>query len=387
MAKKKFVLQGFTPATHVDAVKDLLGLSSIQNALISVAFANARGVELLRKAVSPIGQDATVFVGIRNDVTTKQGLAALLDLKVKLYAIDTGGRSPLFHPKLFLARSKSAAKIVIGSANLTPGGLNNNIEASLALELDLSNKDDVALLTSIEDEFKQLPTDYPDHVFRVRNLKEVVKLADDGRLIDEAISNPPNPVASAKGNKADKVPRIKLKTKPVHVVLPSPTKIKAVTTKATAQASTATSVAPAWMLVWEMLDLKRRDLTIPVGTNTNATGSINLDKGELPDAIDFRHYFRTVVFNGLKWKPASNTTETGEATFRLVIKNVDQGEFSTEVRHSTSTTSKSYLQKNAMTRLSWGPMSAFVRRVDLIGRSLKLYSDANDKRRFLIEID
>lgn len=385
MAKKKFVLQGFTAETHTASIERLLALADVDIAIVSVAFANARGVALLKHALLKVGSRAKLFVGIRNEITTKQGLAALLDLKVKLFAIDTGGRSPLFHPKLYFARSKTTARLIVGSANLTTGGLNNNIEASLSLDLDLNLPDDAELAKAIEAEFKKLPTDYSDHVLRLRTKKEIVALEQSGRLIDEAISSPPNPISAVKGGKGDKVPRIKLKVKPVRGSLPTPSKIKAAKQKS--KIAVQATGSPTYVLVWEMRDLKRRDLTIPVGQSTHATGSINLDKGELADGVDFRDYFRGVVFASLPWAPTGLKIETAVANFRLVVKNVDQGEFKTTVRHSTSKTSKSYEQRNAMTRLSWGPMQHYIRREDLIGRALKLYADAKDNSRFLIEID
>jgi hypothetical protein len=73
--------------------------------------------------------------------------------------------------------------------------------------------------------------------------------------------------------------------------------------------------------------------------------------------------------------------------FQLVLKNISYGEFDLAIRHSNSTSSRSYQQNNAMTRLSWGPMREYVAREDLIGRTLALYRDKADAKRFLLEID
>jgi len=65
------------------------------------------------------------------------------------------------------------------------------------------------------------------------------------------------------------------------------------------------------------------------------------------------------------------------------------GTFSVNCLPSTpySTTSESYKQRNAMTRLSWGPMREYVASPDLIGRTLALYRDKVDPARFVLEID
>jgi HKD family nuclease len=51
---------------------------------------------------------------------------------VNVYTVDTGSRAVIFHPKLYLVRGEKVARLVIGSANLTLGGLNNNVEAGLS---------------------------------------------------------------------------------------------------------------------------------------------------------------------------------------------------------------------------------------------------------------
>jgi hypothetical protein len=80
-----------------------------------------------------------VFAGIRNDTTSYQGLARLHGIVRQLYTVDTGSRTVIFHPKLYLVRAVERARLVIGSANLTVAGLNNNIEAGMLLDFDLAD--------------------------------------------------------------------------------------------------------------------------------------------------------------------------------------------------------------------------------------------------------
>jgi hypothetical protein len=62
---------------------------------------------------------ATVFAGIRNDTTSYQGLVRLHEIVSEPYTVDTGSRTVIFHPKLYLVRGRDCARLVIGSANLT----------------------------------------------------------------------------------------------------------------------------------------------------------------------------------------------------------------------------------------------------------------------------
>ena len=142
-------------------------------------------------------------------------------------------------------------------------------------------------------------------------------------------------------------------------------------------------------LVWESKPLTRRDLTIPSESGTHATGSVNLDKGLLPTEVDHRHYFREDVFPSLSWKPTnkSGAVEVAYARFQLVVKGVSHGEFDLRIAHTTSKTSASYKQNNAMTRLSWGPARDHIAQPSLIDRTLSLYRDNADENRFVLEID
>jgi HKD family nuclease len=401
MAKQELILQGFTAKTHRVAVAQLFDLPSIERVIVSVAFVNRSGTELLEKQLNEHGAKTQAFIGIRNDITSSQGARHLLDMGVSLYCVDTGSRSVLFHPKLYLVKGATHARLVIGSANLTIGGLHNNIEAGLVVELDLNNVDEKALVESIEKEFDALAKDYPEHIVPIANPTQLDALVATGRLIDEMTTSPPRPACLATSPTSDTVPRIKLKVVPLRRALiaakkaakpaaPAPAAKKAAHAKKAAAAPVAPLPAPgvAYELVWESKALTRRDLNIPDGTNTNSTGSISLDKGLLPADIDHRHYFREEILPELSWRPSrTETVEEAYAKFHLVLRGISYGEFDLRIAHTKGTTSAAYKQKNAMTRLSWGPLRDYVGRDDLLGRSLALYRDKADAKRFVLEID
>lgn len=402
MAMKEFILQGFTAKTHREAITQLFELPRIERVIVSVAFVNRSGVDLLEAQLKKYKAKTKAFIGIRNDITSTQGAKHLLDLGVSLFVVDTGSRSLLFHPKLYLVKGTAHARLVIGSANLTIGGLNNNIEAGFSIELDLSNADEKALVESIEKEFDALAKDYPAHVIPITKTAELDALQASGRLIDEMTTSPPRLASAATSPTGDTLPRIKLKVVPLPRALtaakkaaakpaaPPPTVKKAAPTKKAAAAPPSPPHAPGveYELVWESKDLTRRDLNIPDGKNTNSTGSINLDKGLLPAKVDHRHYFREQIFPDLAWGPSNTATvEEAYTKFQLVLKGISYGEFDLRIAHTKGTTSAAYKQNNAMTRLSWGPLRDYVGREDLLGRTLALYRDKADPKRFVLEID
>jgi HKD family nuclease len=398
MAKKEFILQGFTDRTHLDAVRELFGVADIERVLISVAFVSESGLQEIARELTAHAAHVVVFAGIRNDITSYQGLVRLYSIRgVSLYTVDTGSRNVMFHPKVYLVRGRTSARLVVGSANLTLGGLHNNVEASMMLDFDLDDADDKAVVQGIEARLAALPIDYPSHIVRVGAVAELDAMLASGRLVDEMAIPPPRPTTSAGGAGAsDTVPRIKLKSTPLRRALQRARPARAPGAPRAAIPARAGAAAPApvpatvgveFELVWESKPLTRRDLTIPDAAGTHATGSVNLDKGLLPDAVDHRPYFRDDVFSALTWTRRSATVDEAFARFQLVLKGISYGEFGLPIRHTTSKTSAAYLQKNAMTRLSWGPMHEYIARPDLIGRSMALYRDKVDPRRFVIEID
>lgn len=374
--------------THSEVLGKLLTLTDVEHCILSAAFVNMGGVDLVAEKIKPIAGQVSFYAGIRNDITSRQSLEKLLDLGVKLYVVDTGSRRIIFHPKIYAARSKSVGHLVIGSANMTAGGLNNNIEGGLSLSLDLKDAGDNTLYKSIEDEFSGLAGKYPKHIVQIKKASELKKLEQEDRLLDESKVEPPHPITISKSSNSsgDTLEKIKLLVKPVFraikkVPIPSP-RVDA------EDEQIDPSMSVGWTFLWESAELTRRDLTVPEqGRNSNPTGSINLDKGRLNDDVDFRHYFRDEVFQELEWKTKSKTVDEAHAMFKLVIKGVDYGEYELRIGHTTSTDSAAYLQKNAMTRLSWGAAREHIAKEEYIGRTMSLYRDSNDTQHFMIEID
>ncbi|MFO1428863.1 MAG: phospholipase D family protein [Candidatus Competibacteraceae bacterium] len=120
----------------------------------AVAFVKRSGTKHIREALAAFSKRARVriSVGIDSGGTSIEGLQDLIA------AVGTTGQiwvfhnanNSTFHPKIYLFKNTSAADLVIGSGNLTEGGLYTNYEASVRLKLDLSRSEHRALLASAE---------------------------------------------------------------------------------------------------------------------------------------------------------------------------------------------------------------------------------------------
>lgn len=296
MANKDFILQGLTARTHKAAIHDLFDVVDIQRVIVSVAFVNLGGVELLEEKLKTHHAKTTAFIGIRNDVTTIQGARHLFNLGVTLYTVDTGTRRVIYHPKMYVVRGVKQAKLVVGSANLTTGGLNNNIEASIIVECDLDNEADRTLIESIETSFDTAQAKHPDNIVKITTVAQLDTQHEIGLLLDEMAASPPRPASSGTSTSNDTTPRIKLEVDTIFSSITSAkraakkTAVKPVA-KLAPQADRAVQEEPTQIekmpeltaeveleLVWKSKELTRRDLDVPTEKGTHRTGSINLGK-------------------------------------------------------------------------------------------------------------
>ena len=142
----------------------------------AVAFVKRSGTRHISTALADFARASRVefIVGIDHRGTSAEGLGDLLRaVSPRGRVIVFHNRLPItFHPKIFLFKSEIAADAVIGSGNLTEGGLFTNYEAACRLSMDLGIPKDVALLESIEQVFDGWadPSNGISHVLDDRSL-------------------------------------------------------------------------------------------------------------------------------------------------------------------------------------------------------------------------
>ena len=254
--------------------------------------------------------------------------------------------------------------MLAGSANLTGGGLASNVEASIAIELDLGVPSDREFLNEASEAISGiLNHQQRGNVVRISSTEEIQQLLESGRVVDEDRVSSAIAVGSASDSSDDAVPRISLNTPKIANYRAQrlnqfrrqirqndgPQQPRSPGTRA------ATAVRPD--LVWSSGPLSRRDLNIPTASNTHPTGNMLFTKGASRD-IDQRHYFRENVFNQLDWefdeRPGYEHLERATASFHIVVSGVGRGLHRLEISHNTRTDTPTYRQGNSMTALHWG---------------------------------
>ena len=152
----------------------------LRNGVIVVAWARRSGVGLLYSALGESLCNVDVVVGMANRGTSAEALALLRSLSRRVFVYHKH-HLQTFHPKVYLfddgQSPPSDAILLVGSSNLTGGGLYQNIEGNLALELRPSEREgDKATYNSVIQEAaglqaspfcEQLPDDE-----RIRQLLE-----------------------------------------------------------------------------------------------------------------------------------------------------------------------------------------------------------------------
>src|SRR6266478_8414253 len=119
----------------------------------AVAFVKRSGTQHIRQPLLNFTNHGTVRLSAGIDLygTSREGLTDLLNATPngQLYIYRNNGPYT-FHPKVYLFKSAQHADVIVGSGNLTGGGLFTNYEASLAARLDLAVEADAVFLQVIE---------------------------------------------------------------------------------------------------------------------------------------------------------------------------------------------------------------------------------------------
>lgn len=107
-------------------------LDDADEALLCVAFAQARGVHLVAKELAGVAArgNARALVTTVFDRSGHAGLAALAEAGATVRVLNPAGAT--YHPKVYLARRARQLTAIVGSVNLT-SGLFGNVEAATVL--------------------------------------------------------------------------------------------------------------------------------------------------------------------------------------------------------------------------------------------------------------
>lgn len=167
-------------------LQSCLESSKFNKLIIVVAFAKNSGVLRLKKAFETFrksGAEIEAYVGIDLDGTSYEALISLLKIANKLTVVHLES-GQTFHPKIYSFSSEDECVLIVGSNNLTSGGLWTNIETSMVFteggdtEASEVQKDLNSFIEQLENT--------SDICFEIKDEQDVDALLNEGYVSKEA---------------------------------------------------------------------------------------------------------------------------------------------------------------------------------------------------------
>lgn len=135
------IINNLLGVNHAERINELIKVSS--KIVILTAFFKETGLAIIHETIKNAildGKEVLIVCGINYYQTEPKALLKLNELigdktnaKIMIYA-----ENKMFHPKVFFFETNTESILIIGSANLTKGGLKDNVEISSETKI---NKD------------------------------------------------------------------------------------------------------------------------------------------------------------------------------------------------------------------------------------------------------
>ena len=315
MADFKYIMQGFQKDINFfDEIKEVLETEDYTSIWILTAFVNERAICNLMPSIKKSKADISFIIGIRNNVSTYQALKCLINMKVSVFVFDTARIESIFHAKVIVGSGTNSAKVICGSANITTGGLANNIEAGIISKLNLRCESDEKFLTEVREYIDNIIHNYPQNVKKISEDRELDELYEQGLVVDENQRKLRNNFFCASKEKQEKsiVSRFPLVNKKLLNFGKKQKQTNAILRKLD-----QVIVEEVCEEVWKSNKLTKSHLGI-VKKGTHAKGEMSLGKGQYRQ-IDQFTYFRDTVFRDLDWKNNKSGDEIANAYFTMII--------------------------------------------------------------------
>ena len=382
----KIISQPIDTNTEEEIIKLLNPQEGYDFFYIIVAYVKKSGVERLRTALEGFrrnGGKVYASVGIGQKNTSVQGLESLLEVCDEAWVFHNESFSTTFHPKVYIFEKGSEKGTgIVGSSNLTKGGLSTNYEINYLIEFDLKDHHERDKF----DELKKIFTFYstPSDLCKKLDLDLVSRLSERylGNENQQEVPNGNDEIGDARaegifGSKRY-YPRTGTRTKEIREPK------EEVPKKETLKCDWSSKGKLRWKK-----KLTNRDCQI-VNTGTSPTGSLSLTAARWKDngvLIDQTTYFRSKVFQNFNWYlPRKKfNVEVAEVNFCVKIDGVDRGSHILVLRHNPNWESKEH---NYTTGLSWGTIVNYINDQKMVGKYISIYDPPEGKKEpFFLEIN
>lgn len=179
---------------------ELLNIPDYHTLNIAVAFAKNSGVLRIKDALERFrkrGGKVNAYVGVDLGGTSYEALTALL-LHTDSLNVVHSEKGQTFHAKIYQFVGKDKGLVVVGSHNLTGGGLWTNFESSVLIPVGGPTANEEKLLSGLKDYLEELNS-LKDSFMSVGAQDDIDKLLQNGYIFKEVAEQ----VRRAKAAKAD----------------------------------------------------------------------------------------------------------------------------------------------------------------------------------------
>jgi hypothetical protein len=373
--------------------------TDIESLTMLIAWARFGGLGRFEKEIKAFrrrGGKLQLIVGIDQGIATEPGLKLAIELATQAFVFHDSEST--FHPKLYLGEGAAKASLLVGSSNLTAGGLFSNYEASMEAEFALPSEAGEPALAAAREYIARLLADKgvclpltntllrqlmanPRYAISQRErrppaskrkgrrgegLDETAETGEPGKAIFGASKHKKPPVPKLPSRAAKELKKLE-KKKPSGPAPAAPVPVK----------ETAAPVA-----TWTK-ELSASDAQHPPSSGSkpsNVIGNVRLVKAGNP--IDWKTWFRNDLFGLAAWKKArdrrKNKIEVAIVAFDVTIDGKSYGAVDLRVDHGIHRVSK---QDNHATILHWDSLSSVLRETDYTGYVLTLQQMSNGSYR------
>ncbi|WP_339474943.1 phospholipase D family protein [Pseudomonas fluorescens] len=153
---------------------------------IVVAFAKNSGVLRIKDALAKFrerGGKVNAYVGVDLGGTSYEALAALL-LNTDSLNVVHSEKAQTFHAKIYQFLGVEKGLMVVGSHNLTGGGLWTNFESSVIIKVDRSSVEEMRILRGMDDYIGKL-TSLKDSLMSISAQDDIDTLLQNGYVFKE----------------------------------------------------------------------------------------------------------------------------------------------------------------------------------------------------------
>lgn len=365
---------------------------------IAVAWAKKSGLARVLSKLEGFRADGghvTLIVGISEGGATREGLDLALEVSDLSYVFHDPRRT--FHPKVYFAKSPGRRSLLVGSSNLTAGGLGWNFEASVWLDWLAGEWDEGE--HNVESWFARLIAEEQSCRPLSAELIADIEASDDivlgressARRVQRASSPAPEDSDSVLGatisglfepvrNGLMKLPALGAPRPITYRGTPPVTRPGSVATVPTNTAGPAVPAEDIQHRWFRELDNTAAQQVKSLGSNP--TGNLRLSQGD--SDFDHKVYFRNVFFGGLPWAPTEGKDSEQEVVvdFQVRIVGTALGIQGLRISHDPKRIAG---QANVPTVLHWGTLGQVLRSTSYVGMYVTLERSVDGKFYLTIE--